>query len=122
MHWRSFIPRTLADSQSRQQLLIVMLKSVVWIFTPVQVILSFTLTTTSWPRLLLLAIVNLLCAGIWLLIKRNKLDLAGKLFVGLFWLLFTGLMLSTGGISSPSIIAYFFVIFTASFLLGESAV
>ncbi|GAA5531078.1 PAS domain S-box protein [Herpetosiphon gulosus] len=121
MHWRSFIPRTLADSQSRQQLLIVMLKSVFWVFNPIQLILSFTSTTTSWPRLLLLAIVNLLCGGIWLLVKRDKLDLASKLFVGLFWLLFTGLMLSTGGIASPSIIAYFFVIFTASFLLSERA-
>ncbi len=121
MHWRSFIPRTLSDSQSRQQLLLVMLKGVFFVFTPVQISLSLIQANISWPRLAVIAVVNLICGWLWHLVKHNKLDLAGKLFVGLFWLVFTSLMLSTGGIASPSIIAYFFVIFAASFLLSERA-
>lgn len=121
MHWRSLIPRTLSDTQSRQQLLLVMLRGVFFVFTPVQILLSLMQESISWPRLAVIAVVNLICVWLWSLVKHDHLDLAAKLFVGLFWLVFSSLMLSTGGISSPAIIAYFFVIFAASFLLSERA-
>ncbi|NUM46583.1 MAG: PAS domain-containing protein, partial [Anaerolineales bacterium] len=76
------------------------------------------------PGWILFGIVLVAFGALWsmmLLLQKGYLRLTNWLLISVFWLLVTGVLLTTGGLHSQTLFGYFPVVALAAMLLGERA-
>jgi GAF domain-containing protein len=101
------------------------LNVILWTFAGVVVVVGTAvpfLFATQWvPIVVVLGVLFLLTAGMLLLMHRGQVRLAGGAFSLGMWLLYAGLMVGTGGLTSPVALTWIVTVIIAGLLLSRRA-